>query len=77
MIVYSEGGSLTLGKRFGILAKAARDISDGLYPTSGVKIWTATPEALAKKVDVCFFVITDIEFHTVVGVLVYQEETAC
>ena len=37
-------------------------------------IHLSTGEELPKKVDVCFLAITDIEFDTVVGVLVYQEE---
>ncbi len=37
-------------------------------------IHLSTGEELAKKVDVCFLAITDIEFNTVVGVLEYRED---
>ena len=40
-VIYSEGGSLTLGKRFGILAKATS--STASTPTSTRRRWPATP----------------------------------
>ena len=39
-------------------------------------IHLSTGEELAKKADVCFLAITDIEFDTVVGALLHREEPA-